>query len=202
MGKLSKLFCSILLILLVFVLFSVTITYQSVGNLRYTLTSYENYDFIGKYIPQILFWLSLFFIALIIILLLFVIFAPKKTSSFKINKSKGSLVIEKKAIENFVLGIVKKDSDIEDPSVRAKMYRKKIKVQISGNLAPGTNVIDKKENLMEEISDKISSLLGVDSKIKSVIKFNDFEVPKSDDTKNSSNNSRDTKSSSNKPRVI
>ncbi|OFI49338.1 hypothetical protein BG261_01785 [Floricoccus tropicus] len=198
MGKLSKLFCSILLILLAFVLFSVTITYQKFGDMPFTLIRYDSYAYIGKYIPQILFWLSLFFIALIIILLIFVIFAPKKTNRFKISKNKGSLVIDKKAIENFVLNIIKKDSDIENPSVKAKMYSKKIKLNISGDLQPGTNVIEKKEYLIDEISEKIASLLGVTSNIKSDIRFKNFQVPE----KKSESNSEVHRSKGRKPRVI
>lgn len=175
MGKFNKFLSSLFLVILGIFLFSITIEYQTVGDFSFRLLPYEEYPGIGMYMPEIMFWGSIVLIVIIILALLFVIFSPKKVNKIEIKKDSGVLKFDKKAVENFALSIVEEESDILNPSVKAKMTKKKIKLLISGDLPDEDNIAAREQIVMDKIAVKFDKLLGVESKVETHIRFKNFD---------------------------
>ncbi|GLL50248.1 alkaline shock response membrane anchor protein AmaP [Tetragenococcus halophilus] len=81
MGKLGKSLISILLLLLVFISFFVLIENQDAVQLPIRFISMYDYPWIGMYMQQTLFWLSILLSVLAILLLIITIFYPKKKNN-------------------------------------------------------------------------------------------------------------------------
>lgn len=179
MNKASKILISIGLILLLILLFFVIIENQFAVSLPFTLLAMDNYPLIGSQISVFLFWASIGFAVLAIIGLLVVIFFPKQSNTLVIPSETGELVIQKKAIENFVLRIVEKEPFMDDPSVKVKMLKKKIKVDVSGKMRRVMAVPERQNALVSDINMELKSLMGVRSEIETKVQLKDTTKEKS-----------------------
>ncbi|GEQ48776.1 alkaline shock response membrane anchor protein AmaP [Tetragenococcus koreensis] len=173
MGKLRKLLISILLLGLFITLFFVIIENQQAINLPIYFISMDDYPLVGQYIQPVLFWLSLVFIVLAVLLLIMTIFYPKKSNTLTIKHENGTLKVQKKAVENFVLKIVSKEPFIENPRVKVKMYKQKIRIKIAGNLRKSMSIPDKQNALVDEVKNEVSALMGTTDNIKTEVRLED-----------------------------
>lgn len=173
MNKASKILISIGLILLLILLFFVIIENQFAVALPFNLIAMDNYPLIGSQISVFLFWASIGFAILAIIALFVVIFFPKQTSTLVIPSETGELVIQKKAIENFVLQIVEKEPFMENPSVKVKMLKRKIKVDVNGKMRRVMAVPEKQNALVADINTELRNLMGVRSHVETSVKLKD-----------------------------
>lgn len=174
MRKAQKLLYCILLLGLFVTLAFVFIENQRAVGLPLRFTPIYDYPLVGRYMVSVLFWLSALFLALTIVLLLTVIFYPKKSSTLTIHYENGNLNIQKKAIENFVLKIVKKEPFISNPSVKVKMYPKKIRIKIRGVLRQAMSVPEKQQSLVDEVKKEVSALMGTTANIKTEVYLQDL----------------------------
>jgi len=163
MGKIRKLLFSIVLLGLLITFFFVLIENQQAIYLPVYFISMDDYPLIGSYIQIILFCLSVFFIGLAILLLLITIFYPKKSNTLVIKGKNGRLSVQKSVVENFVLETLKKEPSIENPRVKAKMSKKKIKIKIAGALRKTMRTTEKQNELVEQIRHEVSDLLATDA---------------------------------------
>lgn len=163
MGKIRKLLFSIVLLGLLITFFFVLIENQQAIYLPVYFISMDNYPLVGPYIQIILFCLSVFFIGLAILLLLITIFYPKKSNTLVIKGKNGRLSVQKSVVENFVLENLKKEPSIENPRVKAKMSKKKIKIKIAGALRKTMRTTEKQNELVEQIRHEVSDLLATDA---------------------------------------
>lgn len=163
MGKIRKLLFSIVLLGLLITFFFVLIENQQAIYLPVYFISMDNYPLVGPYIQIILFCLSVFFIGLAILLLLITIFYPKKSNTLVIKGKNGRLSVQKSVVENFVLENLKKEPSIENPRVKAKMSKKKIKIKIVGALRKTMRTTEKQNELVEQIRHEVSDLLATDA---------------------------------------
>lgn len=163
MGKIRKLLFSIVLLGLLITFFFVLIENQQAIYLPVYFISMDDYTLIGSYIQIILFCLSVFFIGLAILLLLITIFYPKKSNTLVIKGKNGRLSVQKSVVENFVLENLKKEPSIENPRVKAKMSKKKIKIKIAGALRKTMRTTEKQNELVEQIRHEVSDLLATDA---------------------------------------
>ncbi|MCF1685552.1 alkaline shock response membrane anchor protein AmaP [Tetragenococcus halophilus] len=163
MGKIRKLLFSIVLLGLLITFFFVLIENQQAIYLPVYFISMDDYPLIGSYIQIILFCLSVFFIGLAILLLLITIFYPKKSNTLVIKGKNGRLSVQKSVVENFVLENLKKEPSIENPRVKAKMSKKKIKIKIAGALRKTMRTTEKQNELVEQIRHEVSDLLATDA---------------------------------------
>ncbi|MEK2456480.1 alkaline shock response membrane anchor protein AmaP [Tetragenococcus halophilus] len=173
MGKIRKLLFSVVLLGLLMTFFFVLIENQQAIYLPVYFISMDDYPVVGPYIQTILFWLSVFFIGLAILLLLITIFYPKKSNTLIIKGKNGSLRVQKSAVENFVLESVKKEPSIENPRVKIKMSKKKIKIKIAGGLRKTMRTAEKQNELVEQIRHEVSDLLATDDTIKTEVYLKD-----------------------------
>lgn len=163
MGKIRKLLFSIVLLGLLITFFFVLIENQQAIYLPVYFISMDDYPLVGSYIQIILFCLSVFFIGLAILLLLITIFYPKKSNTLVIKGKNGRLSVQKSVVENFVLENLKKEPSIENPRVKAKMSKKKIKIKIAGALRKTMRTTEKQNELVEQIRHEVSDLLATDA---------------------------------------
>lgn len=174
MRKVQKLLYCILLLGLFIPLASVFIENQQAANLPLHFTSLYDYPAVGRYAVPILFWLSALFLILTVVLLLVVIFYPKKSSTLTIHHENGNLNIQKKAIENFVLKIVEKEPFVRNPNVKVKMYQKKVRIKISGDLRQTMSIPEKQQALVDEVKSEVSALMGTTDNIRTEVYLQDF----------------------------
>lgn len=175
MGKMRKLLSSILLLGLFITLFFVFIENQQAIQLPVRFISMYDYPGIGPYVQPALFWLSAVFIVIAVTLLIVTIFYPRKSSTLTIERKNGALKIQRKAIENFVLKIVQKEPFIENPVVTAKMYKKKIRIKIAGNLRKTMSLPEKQEELINEVKNEVSNLMGTTENIDTEVRLQDYQ---------------------------
>ncbi|GAA3014554.1 alkaline shock response membrane anchor protein AmaP [Tetragenococcus koreensis] len=177
MGKLRKSLISILLLLLIFTLFFVFVENQDAVQLPIRFISMYNYPWIGMYVQELLFGLSILFLVLTVLFFVITIFYPKKKNILVLAQQQGTLKIQKKAVENFVLQIVDKEPFIENPSIKVKMYNKKVRIKIAGYMRKAPAILEKQNELVEEIQSQVASLLGTTENIKTDVSLENYRKP-------------------------
>lgn len=180
MGKMRKLLFSILLLGLFITLFFVFIENQQAIQLPVRFISMYDYPGIEPYVQPILFWLSAVFIVIAVLLLIVTIFYPKKSSTLTVEHKNGTLKVQRRAIENFVLKIVQKEPFIENPMVKAKMSKKKIRIKIAGNMRKTMSVPEKQEELVNEVKNEVSNLMGTTENIETEVRLQDYQKDSAD----------------------
>ena len=113
MRKISKVIFIIGLLLLLLVFYFGIIANQQAASLPVYLIPLDEYPWVGSSMSMLLFWLSVGFAIFTVIALFVVLFYPKRSDRLIIPHKTGDLVIQKKALEHFVLERVKQaDSSI------------------------------------------------------------------------------------------
>ncbi len=177
MNKIWKWFIGILLFLTLMIFVFVIIENQAVAYLPFRMISMYDYPLIGGFVSYFLFWGSVVCAIIVLVLLLAIIFYPSTKQSLTLDSGDGTLKIEKKAIEQFVLQIVKREPFISDPSVKAKLFKKTVKVKISGEMRKAA-VLDQHKKLVEEVQAELKSLLGTTDKIKIKVVLDNYQSSK------------------------
>lgn len=185
MRKLTKFIYILFLFLLILPIFNTIIDYQSVGKFSSIhLLQLQDYPLIGAYMSEFLFWLSIGMSIFIIIGIVIVVFFPSAKSKLQVEREQGTLVIQKKAIENFALYLVQEEPYISEPKVMVTFHKRRIKMTINGNMRKAFQLSDKQEKLSQRISSSLEQLIGEKEKIHVKIIFRDLS--KSTSTKNHS----------------
>lgn len=174
MNKFWKFIGTLLLFLSIIVSFFAIVENQYVKDMPIHFISMENYAWIGRFMPYLLFWSGIVLVILGVFLIFVILFYPSVTSTLTIKKENGTLEIQKKAIEHFVLAIVTQEPFIENPSVRVKMRQHTIKVKVSGKMRKTMSVPEKQEALIDEIKTQMNTLLGAKEAIKVDVKLDDY----------------------------
>ncbi|KFN91644.1 alkaline shock response membrane anchor protein AmaP [Tetragenococcus muriaticus] len=174
MGKGWKFVASILSLALLVTLFSVFIENQQAVQLPVYFISMDDYPLVGPYAQPILFWLSVGFMVITVLFLIVILFYPKKRNTLIIDHENGTLKVQRRAIENFVLKIVQKEPFIENLTVRAKMTKKKIKIKIAGHLRKSMSISDKQNALVEEVKNEVTTLIGTTDNIKTEVNLQNY----------------------------
>lgn len=104
-------------------------------------------------------------------------FYPKKKNNLILEQEQGSLKIQRKAVENFVLQIVNKEPFVENPSIKVKMYKKKIRIKVAGYMRKAMAIPEKQNELVDEIQTEVSSLLGTTENIKTDVYLENYRKP-------------------------
>ncbi|MBV7392405.1 alkaline shock response membrane anchor protein AmaP [Enterococcus sp. ALS3] len=179
MKKKSKFFLFLLALSAVFPLFFTLVSSQKAVKLPFHLIDVREYPFFDNFLIIILFWLSLVWLVILLIALIVIIFFPSYRKQMKIKSESGALTIQKKAIDNFILCILKDEKFVANPSVTTIFKAKKIKIKIKGDIrGSDTNIIEKKKYLSTEIETKIKDLFGINERIQTVVTFKNYEKSK------------------------
>ena len=177
--KKSKFFLFLLALSAVFPLFFTLVSSQKAVKLPFHLIDVREYPFFDNFLIIILFWLSLVWLVILLIALIVIIFFPSYRKQMKIKSESGALTIQKKAIDNFILCILKDEKFVANPSVTTIFKAKKIKIKIKGDIrGSDTNIIEKKKYLSTEIETKIKDLFGINERIQTVVTFKNYKKSK------------------------
>jgi phenylpyruvate tautomerase PptA (4-oxalocrotonate tautomerase family) len=118
------------------------------------------------------------------VLLVVVIFYPNTKHSITLEDENGKLTIQKKAIEHFVLQIVRKEPFLENPSVKVVMRKKNIKVKIQGKMRKVIAVPQQQRLLIEEVTAELRQLLGTSDKLTTQVVLEDYQETKKNNDSN------------------
>lgn len=179
MNKLWKWLMGIFLLLLFCILGFVMIENQAVAYLPFRFVSMYNYPWIGGSIPYVLFWGSAVCMVVLLLLFLLLVFSPNTKHSLLLESDQDSLKIQKKALEHFVLTIVRQEPFIAAPSVRIKIPGKTIKVKIVGQMRKSTAIPEKQQALVQEIEQELQRLLETKETIKIQVVLDEYRTTKS-----------------------
>ncbi|HGW6233483.1 TPA: hypothetical protein ACNHTJ_002988 [Enterococcus faecalis] len=96
MTKRKKILFSFIALIFGTFLFAVFVHYQSMYSLPIQFIKFEEYPFIGNYIPLYLYWGSIIGMLIILLIILGIFLRPVEITSVKLNDDKGILEIKKK----------------------------------------------------------------------------------------------------------
>ncbi|HAP3831795.1 TPA: alkaline shock response membrane anchor protein AmaP [Enterococcus faecalis] len=123
---------------------------------------------------QFLFWISALLLILVFISL-FVILLYSKVSSFIEKKVySGKITIQKKVIENFVLIAAKEEPFLVDPTVKAVIKKKKIKIYVRGQIRKAFQTTERQTAFIRKVNTDLNQLFGVEQTILTEIIFKDY----------------------------
>lgn len=124
--------------------------------------------YIGPYLPTYF----LFATGILGILLLVIIFYPKRYTGFVLGEGRGELLLKKSAIEGFVRETLKENGYIKDPKIDTLLGKNKIKIAIKGEIIPRVQISEKSLLIEEEIRKGLKEFLGVNHHLSLKIKVN------------------------------
>lgn len=174
MNKLWKSLLSIFIFLLFLIFLFVMIENQNVVVLPFRFASMFSYPWLSLPLSYFLFWGSAISSVLLVIALIGVWLVPDSKNTFVLEAKHGKLKIEKKAIENFVLEIVKNEAFIENPSVKVKLPKKEVKVTVLGKMRQVMNIPENQRRLIQRIEEELRILLGTKDNIAITVHLNDY----------------------------
>lgn len=175
MSKLKKCFVLIFILLIMGMLFSTMISYQLSVRLPFFLIPISEYPFVGTILPETVFYLSSILLLFAIVSFFVVLFFPQKTTSFLFMKSSGALTISKKSIEGLVHEVIVNKQLMRNPTISAKMRKKKIAISVKGDLGYLEDMFSKTEDCAREIEKELHQLIGEEVKINIRIKFIEYK---------------------------
>lgn len=108
------------------------------------------------------FWAAIVMFVLVLIILLAVIFYPRTYTEIQLRNKNGKLLLKKSAIENYVATAIKVAGLMPNPNVNAKLYKRKFKIDVSGQLASRVGVTDQVNGIKEGIETGLKEFFGLD----------------------------------------
>ncbi|EOT43056.1 MULTISPECIES: alkaline shock response membrane anchor protein AmaP [Enterococcus] len=178
MRKSTKVVLLLVIFFLFFPLMHTLITTQYVANLSFSLLPFTVYPLVGNVMGQFLFWTAAGLLILLVICIFVVIFFPKVSNQLEIETDNGTLTIQKKAIENYVLTAVKEEPFIADPNVKAVIKKKKIKIYVSGQMRKVFQTTQRQKVLSDKIKNDLNQIFGAKQEIVTDVVFKDFREQK------------------------
>lgn len=152
-------------------LFAVFVHYQFMYSLPIYFIKFEEYPFIGNYIQLYLYWGSVIGMVFILLFILGIVLSPAEVTSVKLNDDKGISEIKKSAIVGIVQSQLDQSNLLRDSKVNVKMYKKKIKVRITGNTSDNLDIINQTNQLVKNIELYLKTFIGLDTSIKAEVVF-------------------------------
>lgn len=171
MNKGKKIFFVLIALILGTFLFAVFVNYQFVHSLNFEFVKPEDYPIVGDYIPNYLYWGSIIGMAIILFIIFWIVLRPDDVTSIKISEDGGRLEIRKSAIVGLIQSQVSQSNLLNDSKVKVKMYKKNIKVRITGNVGNNVDVINQVNFLVRNIEVYIQKFIGLDTLVKVDVEF-------------------------------
>lgn len=169
MSKFTKGVCSLLGLVLLSLLGSVIYHYQHVATLPAYLQRFRTDRHLADpwrhYLANYFFWTAVALLLLVVIAILIVLVWPRTRTGFKLDDKSGKLYVKKSAIEGLVKTIVSANGYMKNPQVSTKLYKKKFKVLVKGDVIPRVQIFEKTKNLQEEIETSLKTFLGLHQKL-------------------------------------
>lgn len=171
-----KIFLTILILTLIIPLFSAVTISQYAISLPFSLIKIQNYPYFNTYLSSVIFWLSIFWIGMSLVSIVVLLFIPIKKNQIKIKESSGYLSVQNKAIDNFVLHVLKKECFLNDPKVTSILKKNKIIVNIEANINESTNdLVKRKESISKTIEHRLFTLFGIEENMTVRVNFQNYK---------------------------
>ncbi|HEL1538161.1 TPA: alkaline shock response membrane anchor protein AmaP [Streptococcus equi subsp. zooepidemicus] len=107
------------------------------------------------------FWAAIALFLITVLVLLVIIFYPRTYTEIHLAKDKGTLLLKGSAIEGYVAAAIKAAGLMSSPRVTAKLYKRKFKVNVSGQLASRVAVTEQLNGIKEGIETGLTEFFGI-----------------------------------------
>lgn len=128
--------------------------------------------YIGEFIPVYLFWGNAILAVILIIALLIIAFYPRTYIDIELPTHGGKLTLKRSAIEGLVREKVLKNDFLKSPRINVTLYKKKINIDVKGEIIPRVEIAEKSRLLEQEIIDSLKLFFGVDQPVKIKVEVN------------------------------
>lgn len=128
--------------------------------------------YIGEYVPVYLFWGNAILAVILIIALLIIAFYPRTYIDIELPTHGGKLTLKRSAIEGLVREKVLENDFLKSPHINATLYKKKINIDVKGEIIPRVEIAEKSRLLEQEIIDSLKLFFGVDQPVKIKVEVN------------------------------
>mgnify|MGYP000844400384 CR=1 FL=1 len=175
MSKSKKILSLIFCILILTILIPILLDYHKVSGLGLHLVNWKRISFLGYYLSRYLFWGSLVLSVLILLLMLVILFYPKRALEIQLEEKGGKLKLKNSAIEGFVRSVVNENSFIKNPKVRVNSRKNKCLVYVEGEILPSDNIIKRTQSIKDEIGNGLTQFFGMNHGVKLDVSVKDYK---------------------------
>lgn len=174
---------SILLGLVLLTLFgSITVHYVNSANVPEEITHILGYlkfdmpNWAESIVANYFFWVAFVLTIVTFVVVIGILFYPRNYTQIKLEDSKsGVLLLKRSAIEGYVRAIVTENEALKDPQISVKMYKKKFNVKVSGKIIPRVDIVEKVDNLKQDIQSGLHQFFGLTKNVKFTVKVKNIE---------------------------
>ena len=175
MSKSKKILSLIFCILILTILIPILLDYHKVSGLGLHLVNWKRISFLEFYFSRYLFWGSLVLSVLILLLMLVILFYPKRDLEIQLEEKGGKLKLKNSAIEGFVRGLVNENNFIKDPKVHVNSRKNKCLVYVEGEVLPSDNIIKRTQSIKDEIGNGLTQFFGMNHGVKLDVSVKDYK---------------------------
>lgn len=175
MNKGLKAILIIILLILLSIFLPIIAIYYFVTSKSFDLTSMQHFVLTNRFVQNYLFWAAVVLAILTVIILLIILLYPKRVSKFILRDQRGTLALDKRAIEGYVRTSLKQENFMDTPKVSVVATKNKIKVNVRGQLKKTSALIDRTDTWANAMKTQIRHLLGPKEKFTINVKFHSFD---------------------------
>ncbi|MGL4247810.1 MAG: alkaline shock response membrane anchor protein AmaP, partial [Lactococcus garvieae] len=106
------------------------------------------------------------------IALLIIAFYPRTYIDIELPTQGGKLTLKRSAIEGLVREKVLENDFLKSPRINVTLYKKKISIDVKGEIIPRVEIAEKSRLLEQEIIDSLKLFFGVDQPVKIKVEVN------------------------------
>lgn len=183
MSKSRKILTLLFCILILTILIPILLDYHKFSGLDFQWRSWKQVPIIGYYLSQYVFWGILILAALIFLVMLIIIFYPKRYLEISLDGKDGHLSLKNSALEGFVQSLLRDHSLIKNPKVRVNTRKNKCRVSVAGEILPSDNIVRRSQAIQEEIASGLNSFFGLSHAVKLEITVSDIQPKKANQRK-------------------
>lgn len=165
MNRVEKFLWIVVDLLFLIVFGTLLLIYFPVSNWNWDVRNLQLFILGNNYFGTFIFGLTFFLFIAFLVILLLVIFYPKSTNYLEVKTENGDLTITKRAIEGFVASSINKADFVKSPKVNAHLYKKTVKIRVSGDIKRTSDLIGKQEAWARSLEMQLKNLLGVQQSI-------------------------------------
>jgi len=174
MSKSKKILLLIFCILILTIFLPILIDYHQVSDLGIHLFSWREL-YAEFLIARYVFWGTVVLASLILLLMLVIVFYPKRRLEIQLADADGKLMLKNSAIEGFVRSLLTEHGLIKDPAVSVNSRKNKCMVSVKGAIVPSENIIKRSQLIQEEIASGLTEFFGITHNVKLKISVSDFK---------------------------
>ncbi len=133
-------------------------------------------EFLAPYI----FWTLLVLMGLLLVFIIVVLLSPRTYTKITLEDgASGTLLLGKSAIESYVKTILEASGFMKSPNVKATLYKKKFKVDVTGKVIPRVGITEKVAQIEKDIVMGLETFFGITKKVDYTVKVKHLETKES-----------------------